>query len=404
MQPVLADNLVLVLPRGLSLRDWNRVGHLDREWAYYQKLAAQFGRTILVSSGGPDDQALGQKLASTLPNPSSLTLLWNDTRVLEPLFHASIPARVAQLLAPQSSVLILTEQFTAGAAAVATHAHLKALQHRVALVARGGYLWSRFAARECGPDSPQAVLAGQIEAALCCSADMVMGTTPEMVSDLCWRYHIDPREARCVPNFAIVPEVMTPASERERGLIVTAGNVLARKRIHILIEAIALMDPELKAATTLEVIGQGPELPKLRKTAESLGVSVRFVPTLPHAEFLERLSHASIYAQASDHEGHPRGVLDALAMGAVVVASDAPGLHGMVKTGSTGILVPTAEPRDFANAFAGILTDPDWCDLLGGTAARTIHAEYGIDRVVSLAIEACRDAMRSVKPARSPAA
>lgn len=404
MQQVLADNLVLVLPRGLSLRDWNRIGHLDREWTYYQRLAARFGRTILVSSGGPDDRALAERLANTLPRPASLTLLWNDTRVLEPHYHASIPARVAQLLTPRSSALILTEQFTAGAAAVATHAHLKSLHHPAALVARGGYLWSRFAARECGPDSPQAVLAAQIEAALCGLADLVIGTTPDMVSDLCWRYHIDPRHARCVPNFAIVPDVITPAAERERGLIVTAGNVIARKRIHILIEAISLLDQDLRASTTLEVIGQGPELPRLRKLAESLGVSVRFVPTLPHTDFLERLSHASIYAQASDHEGHPRGVLDALAMGAVVVAADAPGLHGMVKTGATGILVPTAEPRDFANAFAGILTDPDWCDLLGGTAARAIRADYGIDHVASLAIDACRDAMIVASAARSPAA
>ena len=110
-----------------------------------------------------------------------------------------------------------------------------------------------------------------------------------------------------------------------------------------------------------------------------------------------------IYAQASELEGHPRAVIDAMAEGAVAVVADSPGLGPLIRTGSTGVLVPTAGPADFANAFTGLLSDTDWCDLLGGTAARTAAMFYGIDKVVEQEAAAYRRLLETA-PARRDAA
>jgi hypothetical protein len=67
------------------------------------------------------------------------------------------------------------------------------------------------------------------------------------------------------------------------------------------------------------------------------------------------------------------------------------------------VLVPTSGPSDFANAFTGLLSDTDWCDLLGGTAARTSAMYFGIDQVAKLEAEAYRRALASVHARRSAA-
>lgn len=384
----LADNLVIVMPRGMSLADWKRVGLLDREWRLYESVGDRFGTVCLVLSGNRADPELEAALTASAGGRFRVCFVANSAK--EPLdqFVRSIPGRTAELLGPQGTTIVKTEQLTAGPLAVEIRDHLRSQGRCAWLITRGGYLWSRFAAHEFGPDSPEAHSAGAAEQTLCAGADLLVGTTQEMVRDLCWRYQVDAKRTAVVPNFAAPPEQVHTSDEREKGLIVTAGALVARKRINILIEAVARLDDELRSGVTLEVIGSGPEEAALRTLAETRGANVRFTPPLGHAELIEKLGRCMIYAQASELEGHPKAVLDAMASGAVVVLADSPGLGSLIRTGSTGVLVPSADPADFANAFTGLLCDADWCDLLGGAAARYAAQTFGLDLVAKLEVEA----------------
>lgn len=399
----LADNLVIVMPRGMSLADWKRVGLLDREWRLYESVGASFATVCVVLSGMRSDPDVEAALTASAGGRFRVCFVANAAK--EPLdqFVRSIPAKVASVLGPTGTTIVKTEQLTAGPIAVEIRDHLRAAGHRALLMTRGGYLWSRFAAHEFGPDSPEAGSAGAAEQALCRAADLLVGTTEEMVRDLCWRYQVDGRRTAVIPNFAAPPEQVHTSEERDKGLIVTAGALVARKRIGILIEAVARLDDELKSKVTLEVIGSGPEEGALRALAESRGARVRFTPPLGHADLQEKLGRCVIYAQASELEGHPKAVLDAMASGAVVVLADSPGLSTLIRTGSTGVLVPSADPADFANAFTGLLCDTDWCDLLGGAAARHAAQTFGLDLVAKQEVEAYRRILAGEPAARKAA-
>ncbi|TSA39596.1 glycosyltransferase [bacterium] len=399
MPPKLADNLIVVMPRGMSLSDWNRIGLLDREWALYRALASSFGNIVLVTYGARSDLELAARLKDDMPSGVGLLYIWNDQRLSEPEYWGGLPDKLVHELSGSQSSLVRTHQLSSGSIAVDIRDALRTAGHRVSLLTRGGYLWSRFAAQENGPHSASAQGASLAEQALCKAAEVVVGTTQEMVTDLCWRYMLDPTRAFVVPNFAFFDESKPVAStEREKGLIVCSGRLSARKRVRTLIEAMTKLPDDLKTQARLEVIGDGAEMPALVEAAATSGVRVECVGVLQHEQVLERLARCSIYAKASELEGHPKGVIDAMAAGAVVVVADSPGLGTMVTNGVTGIMVPGGDADGFANAFMGLLNDDDWREMLGSAAARFARTELGLGRVVALEIEACKAAMSLAEP------
>lgn len=382
------------MPRGMSLADWKRVGLLDREWSLYHRLGSKIRRLCVVLTGTEDNAAIESDLQTQADGQYQLSFIralpgapWEQTL-------AELPARVLAQIGGGSGArtVVKTEQLTSGPVAVEIRDALRRAGHEAALVTRGGYLWSRFSALEFGPDSPQARSAADSERVLCRNADIVVGTTEDMIGDLSWRYRVDLARTAVIPNFVIPPETLKTSAERVPGLIVTAGALVSRKRIGILIEALCRLDDDLRSRVVLEVIGDGPQEAALRDLAAKSNAPVQFKPPLPHARLLERLGQCFVYAQASELEGHPKAVIDAMAAGAVAVVADSPGLGSLIRTGSTGVLIPSADPADFANAFTGLLADTDWCDLLGGNAARHAAMHFGIDTVLPLELDAYKRA------------
>ncbi len=134
--------------------------------------------------------------------------------------------------------------------------------------------------------------------------------------------------------------------------VVTASYFTRRKAIDILIRAMPRIvsdQPDLK----LRAIGKGPELPALKSLAESLGVAenVIFQGFVPRMDLVEFYSQARVYAQPSISETLPLAVLEALACGTPVVATEV-GLMGEYFHGSDAVsLVPPKNPEALAEAI-----------------------------------------------------
>ncbi len=396
---MIADSLVLVFTRGVSLSDWERSGLLSREWALYERVGRRYRRVVLVTWGGPEDRAVLPRMLGATPTVRAELVCDDGSGPTGPAYEASIPARVARVVGADAAVLVKTNQMPAGETAVTIRDALRSGGRRVGLLARGGYLWSRFTAYEHGPDSGAAQEAGRCERTLCRAADLVMGTTQEMVDDLCWRYEIEPSKTVVVPNYVTMEGEVRSSAEREAGLVLYAGQLVRRKRVDVLIGAMALLPEDRRAASRLEIIGEGPELAALEALAKERGVAATFTNRMPHGELAERMSRCAVYAQASELEGHPKTVIEAMASGAPVVVSDSPGLGEVVQNGVTGVRVQGADPEGFATAIAGLLADDDWRDLMGSAAARWSRGTFALDKIASLETGAHQRAMSSASAA-----
>jgi glycosyltransferase involved in cell wall biosynthesis len=129
-----------------------------------------------------------------------------------------------------------------------------------------------------------------------------------------------------------------------------------------LIEAIAPLDMHLK------LIGQGELEPALRKLVVELGVEerVEFVRQVPNSEIHRHYQEADIFAMATHYEGFCIPVLEAMATGLPIVASDTGPIPEVLA--GTGKVV-AKDPHAFAQALADLAAAPETRRAMG-TAAR----------------------------------
>ncbi|MBL8963572.1 MAG: glycosyltransferase family 4 protein [Phycisphaeraceae bacterium] len=396
MNSTLADALVLTLPAAMTLRQWVRAGVLAREWPLYERLGADYGRILLVTYGNAEDLAFAAAWpeSSECPSGRPPTIICNQTGADPDVYASRLPEIVSGTIDDCSSAVIKTCQMQGGEIAARIAERLRGTGRRTGLIGRGGYLWSRFVSKERGPDSSEAARAAACEELLCRSSDVVIGTTPRMIDDLAWRYAISPDRLHLVPNFVGVESEPTPSSDRETDRILYAGPLVRRKRVDVLIEAAASIRAEGRPGVVLEVIGEGPEEASLRSLARELQAPVDFRSSATRGEILDRMSRCSIYAQASELEGHPTTVLEAMATGAAVVVADSPGLAEVVQIGATGLRVP-CDAEGFSHAIGQLLGDDDWRDALGFAASRFARETCSLERVVPLERRAHESSLRA---------
>jgi glycosyltransferase involved in cell wall biosynthesis len=95
---------------------------------------------------------------------------------------------------------------------------------------------------------------------------------------------------------------------------------------------------------------------------------------LPHAELLERLAELDIYMQPSLWEGMPVAVLEAMATGLPVVASDIVGNRDVVRHGHTGALAATED--EFVDAVLKFAGDAGWREACGAAASEHVRRHH----------------------------
>jgi glycosyltransferase involved in cell wall biosynthesis len=183
------------------------------------------------------------------------------------------------------------------------------------------------------------------------------------------------------------------AESRDTWTIGAAGRLVPIKGYDRLLEAFATLWARHPQAR-LEIAGDGPSRVDLERQARALhlGEAVTFLgwsddlPTL--------MARWSVFAQPSMEEALGIGVLQAMAAGLPVVASDVGGLPEIVESGVTGVLVPPGNVPALTEALEALLLQPELRGRLGETARR--HAgQFTESRFAADVAEAYREVLAS---------
>lgn len=131
-----------------------------------------------------------------------------------------------------------------------------------------------------------------------------------------------------------------------------------RKRLDRLIDGYRELVRRDPSAPDLVLAGRGQLPEDLRRRISAAGVASRVTvrTDVAAADLPELYRCASVYVQASDEEGLGISVLEAMASGLPVVATDTAGARECVVDGSSGLLVQQDDAVDLAAAFAERLT------------------------------------------------
>jgi teichuronic acid biosynthesis glycosyltransferase TuaC len=135
----------------------------------------------------------------------------------------------------------------------------------------------------------------------------------------------------------------------------SVGHLIARKAHDLVIRAVAGM-PDV----TLLIAGEGPERGALIALAASLGIAgrVRFLGQVAPGALAEIYAAADVLVLASSREGWANVLLEAMACGTPVVASDVWGTPEVVTERAAGLLVKPRTGAAFATAMTEVLANP----------------------------------------------
>lgn len=160
-------------------------------------------------------------------------------------------------------------------------------------------------------------------------------------------------------------------------VIGTIGRLVYQKGFSYFLEAAKRVWSERRQVRFV-IVGHGPEEAKLKSLAESLGIS--HVCTFAGLRFdtARLLSVFNVFVLSSVLEGLPRVVIEAMAMGRPIVATDIDGVREEIRHNETGILVPPEDPIAFAEAILSLLDDREKAERLGRQARKDAEEMFDL--------------------------
>lgn len=133
--------------------------------------------------------------------------------------------------------------------------------------------------------------------------------------------------------------------------------------------------------TRFVAVGQGPQEAEMRELHERLGLGEAVLLLGHRPDAIRIMGACDVFCLASLHEGLPVALMEALALGLAVVATDVGGISEVVEPGREAMLVRPGHPEELASALVDVLTDPDRrAELRAAAAAR--GASLSIDTAV----------------------
>lgn len=126
-----------------------------------------------------------------------------------------------------------------------------------------------------------------------------------------------------------------------RSRVLLVGRLAPEKRFHLALQAVASTRTPEGTPLTVDVLGDGPERPRLQQLAARLGVEARFHGMVPAAQIAAHHRRAdAVLLLTSRFEGFPVAALEAAAGGSAVVGLAAPGTsESLIQFG--GVVAPT---------------------------------------------------------------
>ncbi|MGC8797973.1 MAG: glycosyltransferase family 4 protein [candidate division WOR-3 bacterium] len=214
------------------------------------------------------------------------------------------------------------------------------------------------------------------------------------------------RPVDIIPFGATVSEntAPTPAAPTAEKHILFVGRLVERKGVRYLIEAAKKLTPNYPVV--IDIVGTGPELPKLKKLTAELGLDgvVRFHGQISSAELQSHYARADIFVLPAviDSKGDTEGLgvvlIEALTFQKPVVASAVGGITDIIHHEKTGLAVPPADSQALARAIARLLDEPELARTLARQGYLHIQQNYSWQAIINRLIQLYQELAQTKSP------
>jgi glycosyltransferase involved in cell wall biosynthesis len=217
-------------------------------------------------------------------------------------------------------------------------------------------------------------------------ADLIITISEGIAHELESTAQIEPNKMKVIHNPIELPineedPIILPGNKNSDNLIIlAAGRLTPLKNFPMLLKASALVSQEYQIE--LFILGDGPERQHLDDLSRKLNISshVHFMGFVSNPQ--DYFAHADIFTLTSNHEGFGNVIVEAMAMGVPVIATDCPyGPREILQGGESGILVPVDDENALAVAILDLLDQSDKLEHLA-RAGKSRARDFSIQEIL----------------------
>lgn len=225
-------------------------------------------------------------------------------------------------------------------------------------------------------------------------ADAVVTNSKVGAADLQASLALGPDMVRMINNPSADPEIKVRAevdtghpwlADSSVPVAVTVGRLAPPKDVVTLLKALALVNQRVPCR--LLILGEGVDRSNLENLVADLGLkeSVEFLGFVSNP--WAYIARANLFLLSSKWEGSPNSLIEAMALGVPVIATDCPGGPSeILRRGELGRLVPVEDHEAFAGAWLDVLNDPEKAGERAVAGSQHM-ALYDFDTVVGQFLE-----------------
>lgn len=247
----------------------------------------------------------------------------------------------------------------------------------------------------------------QFEQDLARTAEAIIARTASEREHIVRAYGADPSRVEVIPwgvELSRFQPLDRAQARRRLGLdptgsiVLQVGRPLARRGVHDLLRALALLEDLPGGAPLLLLVGgdtrkpnpaEAPELGELWQLAAELGVAerVRFIGRRARAELPDFYAAADVVTCVPWHEPYGQQLREAIACARPVVGTAVGGIADAIGDEQAGLLVAVEDPRDLATKLRRLLRSPGLRARMGRSGRLKAERELGWDQVARRTLE-----------------
>lgn len=222
-------------------------------------------------------------------------------------------------------------------------------------------------------------------------ADCIMANSETIAADLAQDFGVDRTRVVVMANpidiHRVAEQAALPAGEVDFGdgvpTVVSVGRIERVKGLEYLLRAVA--EVNLVRPVRCVLVGEGGQGPYLKALSKHLGIEERVHFVGQQENPFRFMSKAAVYALSSLSEGMPNVLVEAMACGCPVVATEIEGgiTRELLQDGDCGLIVPRQDAASLAQAILRILDDSTLRETLI-VRGRKRADEFGLQRIIEM--------------------
>jgi sugar transferase (PEP-CTERM/EpsH1 system associated) len=234
------------------------------------------------------------------------------------------------------------------------------------------------------PEKPWRALAQRL---LLRHVDAAFAVSEQLRSDLVSGLHVPADRFEVLYNGVDIQRFQREPAHRfrhdvARGLVIgSVGRLVAVKNYGLLLRAMARL-PHAPSCRLI-LIGDGPERSALTQLATQLGLEDRVEFSGHREDVPHLLAELDIFVLPSLSEGLSNTLLEAMAAGLPVLASDVGGNRELIESERTGVLFPSGDDAALAAQLARLLGSAELRARLGNAAALRARSEFSMEAMLA---------------------